>query len=609
MSGGSVAKSLFSIRAFLIWGISSLALAGVLWIVFRAQAGANLIVAQAAEQQTARLAARSISGELSTIRSDLLYLSDQTALRDWLQNKRPDARARLAAEYLAFARRKMCYDQIRLLNESGQEIVRVNWNNGHPAEVPRQALQDKAARDYVRKTLALGPDEVYISPFDLNIERGKIEQPLKPVIRFSVPLFDRWKHRRGLIVLNYLGQRVLDQLQAASAQAGDDIWLLNAKGFWLRGPRQDEDWRFMYPERPAAGFNTRHPRLWKWIVAGPDDGQRRENGALYTYAKVFQHGVAAAGAGARPTSRQWIVVTHISAAQLAARTTTGPARRLGWTFVGIDLLLAAAAGLIAYYSAMRREAERAIRELNARLARHNAELEAVNRELEAFSYSVSHDLRAPLRAIDGFSRILQHDCADRLNDAGRGHLDRVRRAAQNMAALIDDLLKLSRVTRAELQWEETDLSAMAAEVIDELQGHEPERRVQISIQPGLVARGDRQLLRVALVNLLGNAWKFTRDKADAQITFGRAGEAYFVRDNGAGFDMAYVDKLFNAFQRLHDASQFPGTGIGLATVQRIIHKHGGRIWVEAIVDQGATFYFTLQAEKMHERESHSFSGR
>ncbi len=248
-----------------------------------------------------------------------------------------------------------------------------------------------------------------------------------------------------------------------------------------------------------------------------------------------------------------------------------------------------------------RTAEQRISDLNRRLQSQNTELKAINQELEAFSYSVSHDLRAPLRAIDGFSQILINEHAGQLTDQGRDRLDRVRRAAQKMGALIDDMLTLSRVTRSEVRQVDVDLGALAREVMDSLRKQDPGREVAFSAAPDLAARGDPKLLRIALDNLLGNAWKFTGNRTNARIEFGadrQDGQAvYFIRDNGAGFDMAYSDKLFGAFQRLHDTQEFPGTGIGLATVQRIIHKHGGRIWAEAAVDQGATFYFSLHPKE------------
>jgi hypothetical protein len=223
--------------------------------------------------------------------------------------------------------------------------------------------------------------------------------------------------------------------------------------------------------------------------------------------------------------------------------------------------------------------------------------EAANHELEAFSYSVAHDLRAPLRSIDGFSRALEEDCADKLDTAGLSHLRRIRSSAQQMGQLIDGLLVLSRVTRADLVRQKLDLTRMAQQSGARLQEIHPGREIDWIVHEGLVGEGDARLLSATLDNLLGNAWKFTSKCARARIEVGMMNKngdaAFFVRDNGAGFDQAYADKLFGAFQRLHSATEFEGTGIGLATVQRIVRRHGGRIWAEGEVGHGATFYFTL----------------
>jgi PAS domain S-box-containing protein len=244
-----------------------------------------------------------------------------------------------------------------------------------------------------------------------------------------------------------------------------------------------------------------------------------------------------------------------------------------------------------------REAQDANMELEHRVARRTHELEAINKELESFSYSVSHDLRAPLRSIDGFSNKLLKDYGELFDAQGKDYFMRVKNASQHMGHLIDDLLKLARLSRMEMNVEVTDLSAIATSIVDELKAANPERETIISIQPEMMVRVDRNLMHIALQNLLGNAWKYSKNKAVTKIEFATTVHdrqtVYFVRDNGVGFSMKYVDKLFGAFQRLHSIAEFEGTGIGLATVQRIIHRHQGNIWAQGEVNEGATFFFTL----------------
>ncbi len=248
-----------------------------------------------------------------------------------------------------------------------------------------------------------------------------------------------------------------------------------------------------------------------------------------------------------------------------------------------------------------RKSEAEVKVLNQKLEERvkyrTSQLLAANKELEAFAYSVSHDLRAPLRSIDGFSQILLDEHKDKLNAQGKDFLNRVRNGAQKMSQLIDDILKLSKVTRSEMSIQKINLSSIANEIASSFQNSDPERKVKFTIHDSIVANVDKQLMQIVLENLIGNAWKFTSKLSAALIEFGvyqkEEKNIYYVSDNGAGFNMKYSNKLFGAFQRLHDSKEFDGTGIGLATVQRIIHRHGGKVWAKGEVGKGATFYFTL----------------
>jgi signal transduction histidine kinase len=242
--------------------------------------------------------------------------------------------------------------------------------------------------------------------------------------------------------------------------------------------------------------------------------------------------------------------------------------------------------------------ERKVAELTAEVGRRNTELEVLNKELETFSYSVAHDLRSPLITIDGFTQVVLENMAGSLDDVNRDHLRRISTATRRMHRMINDLLDLSKIVRAPLHRGTVDLSKLAHEILQTLRDGAPSRAADLVVAEGLSVSGDSGLLRIALQNLLANAWKFTSRKDRTHIEFGsgpdRAGRTvYFVRDNGAGFDPRYATKLFSPFQRLHSETQFSGTGIGLATVQRIIHRHGGEIWAESAVDCGAGFYFTV----------------
>lgn len=351
---------------------------------------------------------------------------------------------------------------------------------------------------------------------------------------------------------------------------------------------------------------------WIRVGVGPHsiNQQLRDigrDGALYALAAILIGAVLAGAIGTRLTRKLdaiQAVADGIQAGQARLRAEVpgnDEAARLARQFNSmLDTLAAQAQALTESHAALR-DSEAHVRRLNAELSQRvrqrTAQLESVVRELESFAYSVSHDLRAPLRAVDGFTMALLEDYGDRLDDEGRNYLDRIHHGAQRMSELIDDLLKLSRLSRAQLAPRAVDLSGLAREVLDQLREANPDGTAIVSVEPSPTAWGDPGLLRVALENLLANAWKYSSKQAEPRIEFGATRQAdetvYFVRDNGVGFDMAHAGKLFAPFQRLHHRDEFEGTGIGLATVQRIIQRHGGRVWVDAAPNQGATFYFTL----------------
>jgi PAS domain S-box-containing protein len=840
-------------QATLLWLLVLILLAVAGWVFDRNQHAAVTAMVAAREWALVDRGAGIVAVELKLPLADLPYLTDLPALRGWLADTSPVAVDRIRDNFLTLARHRDGYAKIRLFSPQGMELVRVNWQEGEAELVPRERLQDKVNRYFVQAGLAQPSRTIHVSRFDLNVENGAIERPFRPMLRFGTPVLSPDGELRGLVTINYLGQRLLDRLAALAPQAsGSGLWLVDPEGHWLLGEHPDEAWGFTPSQHAGPRFQDRYPTAWaqfaraegndmgqamflddlftwrlvrppepvsRWILTGPGAAgwllvSRVPAGALAAVfadqRRLLVRGLAALAAGAllatvavahyRVRRRQEaaavragqmqfrgllesapdavVIVDDRGLIQLvnaqvedwfgyrreellgqpvellvperlraqhrqhregyqaapAVRTMGAGLELAAWCKDGSELpveislspvetlegnlviaiirdvserrrlerareaaqaryrelvdnlpvgvyrsslseprrflevnpelvalfkagsaeeLLAVHPGRLycdesvraevieqlkrtgvvtarelvmvtlrgqefdAALSAVirtdvagnqyvdgviedisaRKRSEREVERLHDTLRQHAAALEAANRELEAFSYSVSHDLRAPLRAVDGFSRILLDEYAAALDDRGRGYLGRVRAAAQHMAALIDDLLKLARVSRTDLKPEPVDMSALAEDLVAELRRRDPERAINFRIQPDIRVLGDVRLLRVALDNLLGNAWKFTGPRPDAEVEFGADagpdGPVYHVRDNGVGFDMDYADKLFGAFQRLHDAGEFPGTGIGLATVQRVIHKHGGRIWAHARIGAGATFYFTL----------------
>lgn len=316
-----------------------LALAAIFWVLYQAEKNARLDLTRTREETLIRLADRELSAEVTTLHNDTSFLAYHSALHQWLDSGDPAARASFTADLLAFVRRSELFDQARFLDTQGRELIRVNWNGGQPMTVPPDALQDKSKRYYVKEILNSEKDSVYFSPLDLNIENGTLEQPVKPVIRVGTPVFDSAGRKRGLIVLNYLAERLLDELRALGKQRPGELWLLNDKGYWLLGPRPDLDWGFMYPDRQATRVGDNYSQLWQLIASHQPQSQRMLPQGLFTYTWATQL--------PRAFKEHWILVAHVPPETLATSMSVDT-RNLGITFMVLVLMLTGISAAFSY---------------------------------------------------------------------------------------------------------------------------------------------------------------------------------------------------------------------------------------------------------------------
>ncbi len=653
---------------------------------------------------------RLMQRDLQSVISDLEVLADGEGLRAYLLSGHKEDFDRAIHRAVFFSNQEPDYDQIRYLDEKGQEIIRVNQGG---EVVPPVELENKANRPYFQKASHLSLGQVYISTIDLNVENGRIEQPYKPTICFATPVFDQAGQRRGTYVINYRAANIVKRLQEFIPLYKNRLRVINPQGYWIHAANPDQELGFMFPDKQGITLALTDSDLWKQVSAN-SKGQVPYKGGYFSWEKLVPREAAKRPSvtivadddfivmGSEITSEEWDAVfvnlrqsfiavsilliiliwviwwffrlrlraqqnldrvftlsrdllciagfdgyfqrvnpawestlgytaeeltsrpyldfihpedrkkTEAVASQQESgyevlsfenryRCKDGSYRWLSWSarpLVEEKLIFASARDLTE-----RKATEEKVLVLNEELKQRASQLESANKELESFSYSVSHDLRAPLRHIHGFVEILQKAPGIAGDDKNLRYMTIIATAARDMGRLIDDLLDFSRTGRAEMHPVPVDMHQMVDKVIKELEPEWKGRKVEWKIGTLPKVACDQNLLRLVWMNLLTNALKYSRPREETKIEIGqktgdgsgaRPGEVVlYVRDNGVGFDMQYVAKLFGVFQRLHKAEDFEGTGIGLANVQRIIARHGGRVWADAQVDGGATFYFSL----------------
>lgn len=592
------------------------------------------------------LGAGTLSRNLESISSDLGFLSTHSALRQVLDESSPQNLQQLADDFANFSRSKGIYDQLRWLDETGMERVRVDFVQGKGVVVPAEKLQNKAQRYFFADSFKLQPGEVFVSPLDLNIEQNKIEEPYKPMVRLATPVADRYGNKRGIVILNYYGRDMLDAFSTATSNISKHIMVLNGEGYWLKSPNPADEWGFMF-KKPELSLAARNPVAWEQIRAN-DRGQVTVGDGLWTWETVYpllaSQKTSTGAVDAFVPSRGeienkqyvWKAVAHLSGDVLAA------IQQAVWLkLAGVAALLLGLLGLgcwkLAQAWAAQAAAEEAVRRINAGLEATvaertqqlhdkllelddaNAELARRNEEMESMIYIASHDLRSPLVNIQGFGQRLgkalgeiqarltaddapaaiRNDLGKQLNERMPTALGFIKSSSQKMDTLINGLLRLSRAGRAQILLQSLDMTSMLKEIIGNLTIQIQGCNAAVDVENLPICYADSALVNQVFTNLLDNAIKY-RDpsrplqiRVSGQLEDGKA--HYMVEDNGLGISEEHQAKVWQLFHRLDPNGTVAGEGIGLTLVRRTLDRLRGRVWLESVAGEGCRFHVELPA--------------
>ena len=540
---------------------------------------------------------------------DLNYLSRQRSVIEYLDDPRNSAQ--LIADMRLFAQHNWNYKQVRFIDHEGMEKIRINWEGDSLLVIPDSLLQDKSRRPYFQETMNMQPGSVYISPVDLNIEHGQIEIPFQRVIRFSTPVAADSGELTGIIVINRYLNDFFETYLHKDIHQRDNFHFLDKDGYWLQGPDRFPEYGFQFDSLADQRFETYYPEFWKKIKAH-DFGEVEYGSKLCFYrhvrisSRLENNDSNKIGDDQFDPQKDWIIAYVLDMKQISELNSLKRSALIIGLIVGLLVLIVSYVITtlrfreIRYIRDLNRlnlTLEQRIKERTKELSYKNSELAVSNEELEAFSYSVSHDLRAPLRHISGFVDLLIKRHGNELSGKGITYLGYVRDASMQMARLIDDLLKFSRLGRSHTTGINFKMEELVDDCIQRIERDFPGRDIRWQVSSLPEVTGDYNLLSNVWINLLGNAVKYSSKKEFSLVEiscYEEEGSYIFsVKDNGIGFEDEYSHKLFGPFQRLHAMDEYEGSGIGLAIVRRIVIRHGGQVWAHGKINEGAIFSFSL----------------
>ncbi|TIH12440.1 hybrid sensor histidine kinase/response regulator [Marinifilum sp. JC120] len=587
-----------AIRSFLTTTIILALLAGIgCYFMYRQEADSLKKVISINAKMHNKLLAQKVSLDLKSLFNDIQLATNHIEVQRFLRNNAPLARTDVESEFISLCQVRKVYDQVRILCNTGMELIRVNNNNGQPAAVPLDKLQDKGNRYYFKESLNLKPGEVYVSPFDLNIENKKIEQPLKPMIRISMPVYDKAERRIGLVVLNYLGQQIidgiLDNIEGPNNHSMLSM-LLNSDGYWLLSPDRTQEWAFMYPDRKEINFRTVNPEAWKQISSSPD-GQFSSTDGLYTYSTI----VVSPEVGKRELNgnvRRWKIVCLTPESTINAMHSR-VSSRYAIVYCGIILLI-----LFGALTRARFVTARVLGQKKLEIAKLAAE--DANRAKSDFLARMSHEIRTPMNAIIGLTHLALKTA---LSPKQHDYLTKVDMSAKSLLGIINDILDFSKIEADRLEMEKVDflLDDVFNDILNILGLQAEQKGLELllmvrSTVPNLLV-GDRLRLGQVLLNLAGNAIKFTESgeiiiSAELVEESGSIAKIRFsIKDSGIGISPEQSSKLFQPFSQADDSisRRFGGTGLGLTISKRLVELMGGTMELKSEMGKGSEFFFVI----------------